>query len=298
MPEATIGLVGLDTSHVVAFTKLLNDPQSVHHVQGARVAVAVAGGSLDFEPTRSRVDGFTAELRDDWGIEILDTPEQVAAQADLVFITAVDSRTHLGYVQQVASAGKPMFVDKPFAQTAAEAEKMIALAQSNGAAITGGSSVRYADRLTGVLEDSTGGEITGCDVFGPMAVNDIMPGLLWYGCHAVDVIQRVMGCGVVDVSAAVSEAADVYTYVYSDGRVATYRGIRNAHHQFGITIHRENGFQQTTLQPAPEERPWYASMLATIIEPLKRNESPLPADAIIEVMRMMDLGNRVRKNMA
>ena len=59
-----IGMIGLDTSHVIGFTKLLNNPESEHHVPGGRVVVAYPGGSSDFELSWSRVEGFTTQLRD------------------------------------------------------------------------------------------------------------------------------------------------------------------------------------------------------------------------------------------
>ena len=66
-----VGLIGLDTSHVVAFTQLLNDPAHPDHVPGARVVAAFKGGSPDVEASATRVDGFTATLRDKWQIEIV-----------------------------------------------------------------------------------------------------------------------------------------------------------------------------------------------------------------------------------
>ena len=63
-----VGLIGLDTSHVVAFTQLLNDPTHPDHVPGARVVAAFKGGSPDVEASATRVDGFTATLRDKWQI--------------------------------------------------------------------------------------------------------------------------------------------------------------------------------------------------------------------------------------
>jgi hypothetical protein len=35
-----LGLIGLDTSHVVEFTQILNDPTRPDHVPGARVVAA------------------------------------------------------------------------------------------------------------------------------------------------------------------------------------------------------------------------------------------------------------------
>jgi len=89
-----VGLIGLDTSHAVAFTKLLNDPSNEHHVPGAKVTAGFPGGSGDFHLSASRVEGFTRQLKDAFGVEILQTPEAVAERVDLVFISAVDGRAH------------------------------------------------------------------------------------------------------------------------------------------------------------------------------------------------------------
>src|SRR5437762_11979830 len=64
-----VGIIGLDTSHVVEFTKVLNDTSSPDHVPGARVVAAYKGGSPDVEASASRSERFTAQLRDQWKVE-------------------------------------------------------------------------------------------------------------------------------------------------------------------------------------------------------------------------------------
>ncbi len=59
-----LGLIGLDTSHVTAFTQVLNDAARPDHIPGARVVAAFKGGSPDVESSATRVDKFTAELKD------------------------------------------------------------------------------------------------------------------------------------------------------------------------------------------------------------------------------------------
>ena len=44
-----VGIIGLDTSHVIAFTKAFNDPSDKDHVPGLRVVAAYKGGSPDVE---------------------------------------------------------------------------------------------------------------------------------------------------------------------------------------------------------------------------------------------------------
>ena len=54
--DLRLGIIGLDTSHVTAFTKLLNDPKHAQHVPGGKVVVAFKGGSADIESSASRAD--------------------------------------------------------------------------------------------------------------------------------------------------------------------------------------------------------------------------------------------------
>lgn len=120
-PSLSIALIGLDTSHVSAFTKLLNDPDDPHHIAGAKVTAAYPGGSADLFASYSRVDKFTAELKEKYGVAIVDTPEAAAEAADVVFITSVDGRVHLHQFERVVSYQKPVFVDKPFAVSVEDA---------------------------------------------------------------------------------------------------------------------------------------------------------------------------------
>ena len=55
MAELKVGMIGLDTSHVSAFVKLLNDPTNEFHVPGVRVVKAFPGGSTKFGTVCARV---------------------------------------------------------------------------------------------------------------------------------------------------------------------------------------------------------------------------------------------------
>jgi len=110
-----VGIIGLDTSHVIVFTKALNDPSDKDHVAGLRVVAAFKGGSPDVEESRKRVDKFTEELRDQWKIEIVDHIPTLCSKVDAVLLESVDGRPHLEQVKPVFAAHKPVFIDKPMA---------------------------------------------------------------------------------------------------------------------------------------------------------------------------------------
>ena len=89
-----IGMIGLDTSHVVAFTETINNPKAKGHVPGAKVIAAFKGGSPDIESSASRVDGYTKTLQDKYGVVIYDTIEELCTKVEAVMIESVDGRPH------------------------------------------------------------------------------------------------------------------------------------------------------------------------------------------------------------
>jgi hypothetical protein len=70
MSELKIGIIGLDTSHVIAFTDLINDPEHPGHVGGGKVVAAFPGGSPDMPLSWDRVEGYTSELKEKHNLEI------------------------------------------------------------------------------------------------------------------------------------------------------------------------------------------------------------------------------------
>src|SRR5262245_31266193 len=82
--EIRVGMIGLDTSHVTAFTTCLNDKSDPKRVSGARVVAAFKRGSPDVESSRTRIDRFTAELKDKWGVEIVASIEELCKKVDAV----------------------------------------------------------------------------------------------------------------------------------------------------------------------------------------------------------------------
>ena len=77
-----LGLIGLDTSHVIAFTRVLNDPTNPDHVPGCRVVAGFKGGSPDVQASSTRVDKFTEQLREEFGLRIVPTIPELCGQVD------------------------------------------------------------------------------------------------------------------------------------------------------------------------------------------------------------------------
>ncbi|MFL6450783.1 MAG: Gfo/Idh/MocA family oxidoreductase [Bryobacteraceae bacterium] len=113
------------------------------HVPGAHVTAAWKGGSADIEESARRVDQYAAELKDKWGVTIVDSIGQLCPEVDGLLLESVDGRSHLEQFRQAVPCGKPIFIDKPSASTLADAREIARLARDKGIPWFSASSLRY-----------------------------------------------------------------------------------------------------------------------------------------------------------
>lgn len=278
--EIRVGIIGLDTSHVVAFTKVLNDPKHPDHVPGARVVAAYPGGSPDVKASYTRIDGFTQQLRD-MGIEIVDDIPTLCEKVDAVLLESVDGRPHLEQVKPVFAAKKRVFIDKPFTASLEDARELIRLSKESGVPFFSSSSYRFAPDILGARGGNEQiGELLGCDTVGPAHEMEHHPPYFFYGIHAVEALYTVMGRGCDWVQTFASEDSDVVVGHWSDGRIGTFRPVRAKGVKGQVTI---VGKQKTvTAQSAG-----YAPMLVAIVEFFKTGEPPVAPEETLEIIEFM-----------
>ena len=109
--DLKLGLIGLDTSHVIEFTRRFNLPTDPNHVPGGRVVAAFKSFSPDIPDSEAKVEGYTRELQEKYGVELAPSLAELCARCDAVLVTSVDGRPHLEQARAVLAAKKPFFVD-------------------------------------------------------------------------------------------------------------------------------------------------------------------------------------------
>lgn len=284
-----LGIIGLDTSHVVAFTKLLNNRNDRYHVPGGEVVIAFPGGSPDFELSISRVEAFTQELRTQFNVEIVDTIEQVALVSDALFLESVDGAVHHEQLQKIVAYKKPIFIDKPFSISSKVANDMIQLAAKYETAIMSTSALRYAENLTKAISNTNKGKIIGADCFGPMEIQHSEQGYFWYGIHMVEMLFTVLGSGSKSIKTITNTKHDVITGVWEDGRIGTIRGNRAGNNQFGVLIHFELGTEYIDINL--NEKPYYASLLEQVMNFFQDGIPRVPLNETKEIIRFVEACN-------
>lgn len=290
MADLKLGMVGLDTSHCPAFTELLNDPGNRYHVPGARVTAAFPGGSREFSLSRDRVGGITARMRDDFGVPIVDSIEELAQRVDAVLIESVDGRQHRSQFERLAPFGKPVFIDKPLATSSGDARAIYRLSDEHRAPVFSASALRYA---AGLPSAEPAGAVRGCFCYGPAAILEDFPGLFWYGIHAAEILYAMMGGGCREVVVNSDSLADTVVGTWEDGRTGVLFGHRiEGAGGFGCTVFHSGGVRSGAASADP---PYYAQLLPRVVEFCRTGRPPVDQGETFEVIAFLEAAERARE---
>jgi predicted dehydrogenase len=284
------GLIGLDTSHVTAFTRLLNDPNNEGDLAGVRVVAGFPGGSKDIPDSYKRVDMFTQELRDKHGIEIVKSIEELLARVDVVLLESVDGRPHLEQVIPVLKAGKIVFIDKPIAGSLADALMIFELSKQYKVPVYSSSSLRYYPGIAGAKKSPQLGEVLGCTVYGPCTLEPHHPDLFWYGVHGVESLFTIMGTGCQSVVRTHTPGVDVVTGTWKDGRIGTFRGIRKGASGYGGLVFGTKG-----IVPVDSKGGSYKPLVQEIVKFFKTGQAPVSAEETIEIFAFMEAADECKR---
>ncbi len=272
-----LGMIGLDTSHVIAFTRHINNPKNK---TGCRVIVGYPGGSPDFPASADRVEKFTNQLREQFGLEIVDTIEELCEKVDGVLLESVDGRPHLRQARPVIAAGKPLFIDKPMAASLADVIEIFRLARESDVPCWSSSSLRYGEGIAGARTNEALGKIVGCDVFGSSSWTEHHPDLYLYGVHASEALFTVMGTGCESVRRIHAKGTDMVVGVWKDGRIGTFRDLRGGKSGVVANIYGRQG-------AATGKSAGYGPLIGQIVEFFKTGKPPVPEEETIELFAFM-----------
>ena len=192
--DLRIGLIGLDTSHVIAFTKIINDPKATGPLAKAKVVAAFKGGSRDIPSSADRIDKYTETLTKEYGLKLYPTIAELCKNVDAVMLESVDGRPKVRQAIPVIDAGLPLFIDKPMAGSLADAIFIFEYAKKKGVPVFSSSSLRYGKTNQAIRHGSIG-TVTRAEVHSPCSLEVRHPDLFWYGVHGCESLFTVMGTG-------------------------------------------------------------------------------------------------------
>jgi hypothetical protein len=288
------GIIGLDTSHAVAFTTTLNvgpkNPEDAPKYGGIKIVAAYPQGSKDIPSSVERVPEITEKVKS-MGVTIVDSVEALLPLVDVVLLESNDGRVHLEQVLPVIRAGKPVFIDKPVAASLPDVLAIYAEAKKAGVPVFSSSSLRYG-KNTQLVRDGSIGLPKTAHTFSPAKLEATHPDLFWYGIHGVESLFTTMGTGCLSVKRGTT----------SDGLIqvtGTWSGQRTGTFMESNTSDRK-GYGGKAINASGEEAPvggfdGYDPLLVEIVKFFKTGKSPVSDEETIEIYAFMIAADESKK---
>ncbi|NLB42284.1 MAG: Gfo/Idh/MocA family oxidoreductase, partial [Clostridiales bacterium] len=217
MKNIRIGIVGLDTSHSIEFTRRMQAPDCSPEKKVEGMEVVTCYPFLTPFTNNEILAQRKAQL-EEWGVKIVDSIEEAIADCDAIMIEINDPEYHLEYFKKVLSlnSNKPIFLDKPLAGTYEEGKQIYDLAKEHEVPLLSASALRYSQNLVDASNKIP--QPKQAFIYGPLGVAPVGSGLIWYGVHCFEMLERAMGRGAVSVNVHKGEDSAVAVVSYSDKR--------------------------------------------------------------------------------
>ncbi len=274
-----IGAVTLDTSHPLAFAKVLEHDSRAKYV-----------GVFD---DSFRSDQEAANFVSRFGLEKrCSTLDELADLCDIGFVHSCDWDRHLELAEPFVRKGKPVFIDKPIVGKLGDCGKVSEWVRQ-GAVILGSSSVRYCQEIDAFLARPVEerGEIVS--IYGTSGVDEFN-----YGIHVVEGIGALSGklarsVRYVGQAEQQGKRSEAYYIRYDDGLNALYHTFSGCWQPFAFTIMTTKSTYAFTVDTSK----LYAALLNEIFQFMEGKAHKLaPMDVLLDSVKIMLAGRISREN--
>ena len=285
--QVKIGIIGLDTSHSTAFTKLLNGDDKKAEYNDFRIVAAYPYGSKTIKSSYDRIPGYIEEV-EKYGVEVVNSIAELLNKVDCVMLETNDGNVHLEQAEEVFKAGKIVFIDKPIGANLAQAIAIFELANKYNVPVFTSSALRFSKQTLKIRSGELG-EVLGADCYSPASGEPSHPDFSWYGIHGVETLFTVMGTGCKSVNRMSAEGTDVVVGLWDDGRIGTFRGIREGKAGYGGTA-----FTSKVIEPVGGYD-GYGDLLAEILKFFRTRLAPVSEKETLEIFTFMEASNESKR---
>lgn len=285
--QVKIGIIGLDTSHSPAFIKAFNAENPKEEYKGFRVVAAYPYGSRTIKSSFDRIPKYIEEVKK-YGVKISESIEELLEGVDCVMLETNDGNLHLEQALLVFKAGKPVFIDKPIGANLAQAIAVFNMAEKYNVPLFSSSSLRYSPDNQKLGKGELG-KVFGADVYAPGTMEPSHADLTWYGIHGVETLYTIMGTGCESVQRTYTEGSDMVVGKWRDGRIGSFRGIRDGKSSYGGSALTDKG-----VVPAGGYK-GYDVLLVEIVRFFKTKVAPVSEKETLEIFAFMEAADMSRK---
>ena len=303
-----IGILGIDNFGSVAYTEFLNRPHAEGVFAGIRVVAAYPIGSSDYPDSSKLTEQWKKQLTDLYqnpvdpkdavpSIEMVNSVDELLARCDGVMIFSMDGRLHLEQAAQVLKAGKRLFIGRPLASSMEDAVAIFKLASETKTPCWSSSQHRYSTGFSGMKNHPEVGRVIGCDVYGGWAINTPESDQFTRPLHSIETLYTIMGPGVVSVVCTATPTVESITALWNDGRVGTYRGIKEGAVKYSATVFGDQGVSTSGIYghgvpvngvvPTNDKYVGYEGLAREIATFFKGGPAPVSPAETLEIFALM-----------
>lgn len=212
-----LALLGTLSSHTETFCKCAAERSDVQ-------IVGIFGE--DPERTEYLSQKYTLDIK---------TPEELLSCCDVAAIMFRDGSKHLKYAEPFIRKGTPVFIDKPFTISVADAQVLVDLLKQTGCPFTAGSVVKLSEEILALKERiaQEAQVLTGYCSF-TIDFDSIYGGMHFYSHHLIEEMLTLFGTGVRSITAKRTGKNLAAIAAYDTFQVIMNYGIRWDQHYAGF----------------------------------------------------------------
>ncbi len=304
-----IGILGIDNYGSVAYTEFLNKPHAEGVFEGMRVVAAYPVGSDDYPDSAKNNAQWKDQLSKMYQnpkdpkdavppIEWVDSLDALLSKVDCVMIFSLDARLHRKQAEPVLRAGKKLFIGRPLASSPEDAVAIMKLAAETKTPCWSSSQLRFSTGFAGMVNHPEVGKVIGCDVYGGWDPKAPEADKFWRPLHSLETLYTIMGGpGVVSVTCASTPTTELITATWKDGRVGTYRGIKEGAVKYSATVFGDQGVSTAGIYghgipvkgvvPTNDDYVGYKPLATEIAKFFKTGQVPVQPAETLEIFALM-----------
>ncbi|HWV25133.1 MAG TPA: Gfo/Idh/MocA family oxidoreductase [Thermomicrobiales bacterium] len=269
-----LGLVGVNTSHADAFSRIFNgDAETPAIVEAARIT-HIWGGDPE------RVQELCAAHRI---ANAVDDPAAMIGHIDgaLIVDDTGGGASHADLAKPFIEAGVPLFIDKPMTTNYADAVALFDLAEQHNTPIMSCSALRFPVELD---RDAVAacGTLSSIVAVGPEE-------WFYYGVHVVELLGAVTTDRPTSVHRYALDKKDIAVVEYDTDLVAVVETLRDAGYLFHCAIFGEQGHTSFDVNDAMG---FYSNEMREFAKMIETRQMPLRREQTLDVMAILHAGNR------
>lgn len=286
-----IGIVGLDSSHVISWLEAVASGALEQTTGPVRFVAAYPGPTTEMALSCGRVGAYTAEVRERWAVPIVDSIEAVLAVADNIMVCHVDARLRLEVLRVILPRARRVFVDKPLALDVATALEITRLAAQHGCALMSCSCLRSVGRACPEIMAQPAG--AQWHVQGPMLVQPELRRYFWYAIHAVELLYAGLGAGAVEVTATGDDQDEDIRARWDGGSRVRWHLPTSHDTAFSVTCFPEKGPVQV-FDVAAAYAEGHTLLVRDMVRFFATGETVVPMAETLEIIRFLEAAERSR----